>query len=67
MFIYRYVILKESKNRFQGIDYASLCSLAGRYNNPIPTWFLAPIDCSKIPALKMQQLYVHQTAGVKRV
>jgi hypothetical protein len=34
----------------QGIDSASLCSLAGRYENPIPTWFLAPLDCSKIPA-----------------
>jgi hypothetical protein len=34
-----------------GIDPASLCSMAGRYDNPIPTRFLAPIDCSKIPAL----------------
>jgi hypothetical protein len=25
-------------------------SLAGRYDNPIPTGFLAPIDCLKIPA-----------------
>ncbi len=33
-----------------GIDSASLCSLAGRYDNPIPTRFLAPKDCSKIPA-----------------
>jgi hypothetical protein len=39
-----------ARNRFQGIDSASLCSLAGRYDNPIPTWFLAPVDCSKIPA-----------------
>jgi hypothetical protein len=38
-------------NRFQGIDSASLCSLAGRYNNPIPTRILAPMDCYKIPAL----------------
>ena len=30
---------------------ASLCSLANRYDNPIPTRFLAPIDCLKIPAL----------------
>jgi hypothetical protein len=29
---------------------ASLCSLAGRNDNPIPTRFLAPIDCLKIPA-----------------
>ncbi len=42
-----------------GIDSANLCSLAGRYYNPIlirflakpiPTRFLAPIECSKIPA-----------------
>jgi len=31
--------------------HASLCSLAGRYDNPIPTRFLAHIDCFKIPAL----------------
>jgi hypothetical protein len=29
----------------------SLCKLAGRYDNPIPTRFLACIDCLKIPAL----------------
>jgi hypothetical protein len=37
--------------RSPGINSASLCSLAGRYDNPIPTRILlAPIDCSKIPA-----------------
>jgi hypothetical protein len=36
--------------RRSGIASASLRSLAGRYDNPIPTRFLAPIDCSKIPA-----------------
>jgi hypothetical protein len=41
----------EPSNRFQGIYSASLCSLSGRYDNPIPTRFLAPIDCLKIPAL----------------
>ncbi len=40
-----------ARNRFQGIDSARLCSLAGRYDNLIPTRFLAPIDCLKIPAL----------------
>ena len=40
----------EPKKRFQGINSASLFSLAGRYDNPLPTRFLAPIDCSKIPA-----------------
>ncbi len=33
------------------IDSASLFSLAGRYNNHIPTRYLAPIECLKIPAL----------------
>ncbi len=41
----------EPRNRFQGMNSASLCSLAGRYGNPIPIRFLAPIDCLKIPAL----------------
>ncbi len=41
---------KEPRNRLQGIDSTSLCSLAGRYDNHIPTWFPAPIDYSKIPA-----------------
>jgi hypothetical protein len=42
----------EPRNRFQGINSASLCSLAGRYDNPIPTRCLALIDFLKIPALK---------------
>ena len=33
------------------MNSASLCSLAGRYDNPIPTRCLAPIDFLKIPAL----------------
>ncbi len=41
----------EPRNRFRGMNYASLCSLAGRYKNSIPTLFLAHIDCLKIPAL----------------
>jgi hypothetical protein len=28
----------------QGTNSASLCSLADRYDNPIPARFLAPID-----------------------
>jgi hypothetical protein len=40
----------EPRNRFQGMNSASLCSLAGRYDNPIPPRLLAPIDCLKIPA-----------------
>ncbi len=38
------------------IDSASLCCLTGRYDNTIPTRFLAPIDCSKIPAQYCNQL-----------
>ncbi len=36
--------------RSPGIDSARLCSLVGRYDNLIPSRFLAHIDCSKIPA-----------------
>jgi hypothetical protein len=48
-----FLTFKEPKNRFQGTSSARLCtvcSLMGRYDNPIPTWFLAPVDCLKIPA-----------------
>jgi hypothetical protein len=31
-------------------ESASLCSLPGRHDYPIPSRFLAPIDCLKIPA-----------------
>jgi hypothetical protein len=31
------------------MNSASLCSLAGRYENPIPPRCLAPIDFLKIP------------------
>jgi hypothetical protein len=41
----------EPKNRFYGTKSAWLFSLAGPYDNPIPTRFLGPIDCLKIPAL----------------
>jgi hypothetical protein len=46
----------EPKNRFQGMNSASLCSLAGRYDNPVPTRFLAPIDCLKIPAQETRNI-----------
>ncbi len=39
-----------SRNWFQGMNSASLCSLAGRYENPNPPRCLAPIDFLKIPA-----------------
>ncbi len=37
----------EPRNRFQGNYSASQCSLAGQYDNPTPTRFLAPIDLKK--------------------
>jgi hypothetical protein len=40
----------EPRNRCQGINSASLCTLAGRYDNHIPTRCLAPIEFLKIPA-----------------
>ncbi len=42
------------RNWFQGMNSASLCSLAGRYDNLIPTrcHCLVPIDFLKIPALE---------------
>ncbi len=38
------------KNRFRRTSSARLSILACRYDIPIPTRFLAPIDCLKIPA-----------------
>jgi hypothetical protein len=37
-----------SRNKFR---QPTVCCLAGRYDNPIPTRFLAPIDCFKIAAV----------------
>jgi hypothetical protein len=49
---------KGPRNQFQGIDSATLCSLAGHFDNPIRSRFLAPIDCSKIPALD-KKIFFH--------
>jgi hypothetical protein len=43
------------------MNSASLCSLAGRYENPIPYRCLAPIDCLKIPALYCSSLREYQS------
>ncbi len=43
-------IFMEAMNQIQGIDSVSLCSLAVRYDNIIPTRFRAPLDGSKILA-----------------
>ncbi len=39
----RVTSFKEPNKRFQGINSTSLCSLAGRCDNPIPTRFLYPL------------------------
>ncbi len=49
------------------MNSASLCSLAGRYDNPIPTRFLAPIDCLKIPAQEWQEPVISSTRGNGRM
>jgi hypothetical protein len=40
------------------MNSASLCSLAGWYENPIPPQCLAPIDVLKIPALKNMHFFI---------
>jgi len=49
---------------FQGMNSASLCSLAGRYENPIPPRCLAPIDFLKIPALKPPFLNLPESISI---
>ncbi len=49
------------RNRFQGMNSASLCSLAGRCVKAIPPQFLAPIDSLKIPALWSKPVYLYFT------
>jgi hypothetical protein len=39
------------------MNSASLCSLAGRYENPFPPRCLAPIDFLKIPAQQYSSLF----------
>ncbi len=56
----------EPWNRFQGMNSAILCSLAGRYDNPIPPQFLAPIDSLKIPALAPRPTSIHSFLGTPR-
>jgi hypothetical protein len=46
-----FLTFKDPKNRFQETNSAMLCSPADRCDNSIPTRFLAPIDCLKIPAV----------------
>jgi hypothetical protein len=52
---------KKPRNRFQVINSASP---AGRYDNPIPIRFLAPIDRSKSSALGV--LFLYKCAPIKK-
>jgi hypothetical protein len=54
-----FLTFMEPRNRFQGMNSASLCSVAGRYDNPITSQFLALIDSLKIPAQDKIVLYRH--------
>ncbi len=50
---WNFLLPMETRNRVvTGSSYrpASLCSLVGQYDNPIPTRFLASTGCSKITA-----------------
>ncbi len=47
------------------MNSASLSSLVGRYDNHIPSRFLAPIDCLKIPAQEVKQ-YVYSSSFMCR-
>jgi hypothetical protein len=45
------------------MNSASLSGLAGQYDNPFTTWFLAPIDFKKIPAQKSKLMPESIPAG----
>jgi hypothetical protein len=42
--------LKKNFSVLAGLKGLQIRALADRYNNPIPTRFLVPLDCLKIPA-----------------
>ncbi len=66
---FRFVLHEEHRNRFQGTNSASQCSLVGQYNNTIPTRFLVPTDCLKIPARcwNFRKIYGDQELSRNRV
>jgi hypothetical protein len=49
--------------RIPGIDFASRCSPAGLYVNPIPSRFLTPIDGYKMSALEEITISTERTLG----
>ncbi len=60
-----FLTFKDPKNRFQRIHSASLCSLAGWCDKPIPSRFLASVDCLKIPA--QCKLLYNRTVRVRKI
>jgi hypothetical protein len=47
---------------------SSLCSLPGRYDNPVPTRFLSPIDCyKKILAVTVGKTVLNKTSNTLMV
>ncbi len=49
------------------MNSASPCSLAGRYDNPIPPRFLAHIDFLKIPAQPCVCHYTSSVSSIKKI
>jgi hypothetical protein len=65
LFIF-YLTFKEPENRIQGTNSARLCSMAGRYDNPIPARLLAPMECLKVPKCEICHLFdFNEFYGVK--
>jgi hypothetical protein len=53
--VYKYRLrLHRLAKSILGLKSLKIPSLAGQNDNPIPTRFLAPIDCPKLPALLYQ-------------
>jgi hypothetical protein len=58
--IFKLLTFKDPKNRFQGIHSASLCSLSGRCDNPIPTRFLALYIVQKVQHCCLSSSFYHK-------
>jgi hypothetical protein len=55
------VLFNQNPNFLTFKENMNPCSLAGRYEHPIPTQFITPIDGSKIPA-QNRWYYSHRTS-----
>ncbi len=54
------------KEYISGI-FVAVCSLVGRYNNPIPTRFLAPIDSKENIYLQIISLCLLRDTFIKKL